>query len=110
LYYIKYKSLIGYLRYNCRLDFDSTRLDLGRLQRPNRDSFFPNLSIQHEFVYLLAVVKPRVPPEDVNICEVWSIPSTMSLRRRKVNESEVLHVWLDDLLVSSSVQLSYQML
>ena len=57
-----------------------TRLDLGRLQRPNRNSFFPNLPIQHEFVYLLAVVKPRVPPKDVNICELRSSPSTMSLK------------------------------
>ena len=30
--------------------------------------------------------------------------------RRGVDDSEDLHVWLDDLRVSSSVQLSYQML
>ena len=55
-------------------------LDLGRLQRPNRNSFFSNLPIQHEFVYLLAVVKPRVPPKDVYICEVRSSSSLMSLK------------------------------
>ena len=50
-----------------RLDFDFDLLDLGRLQRPNRNSFFPNLPIQHEFVYLIAVVKPRVPPNSIEL-------------------------------------------
>ena len=83
-------------------------LDLERLQCPSRYNLSPNLPIQNELVYLLAVVKPHVPPQDVYIGEVWASPTEMPVRgseRRSwwVRSSSCLMRWSASLILHSAI-------